>query len=74
MGTFAGSIGDVPVFNVAVPVLGRDFWIFELGAGRGQTPERVQTPDERERGQTPERAQRSRREKASRPRPPRTSA
>jgi uncharacterized protein len=29
-GTFAGSIGDVPVFNVAVPVIGRPFWIFEL--------------------------------------------
>jgi Icc-related predicted phosphoesterase len=29
-GTFAGSIGDVPVFNVAVPVMRRDFWIFEL--------------------------------------------
>jgi uncharacterized protein len=29
-GTFAGSIGDVPVFNVAVPVIRRDFWIFEL--------------------------------------------
>jgi Icc-related predicted phosphoesterase len=33
-GTFAGSIGDVPVFNVAVPVMRRDFWIFELD-GRG---------------------------------------
>jgi Icc-related predicted phosphoesterase len=29
-GTFAGSIGDVPVFNVAQPVMRRDFWIFEL--------------------------------------------
>jgi len=29
-GTFAGSIGDIPVFNVAVPVIKRDFWIFEL--------------------------------------------
>jgi len=29
-GTFEGSIDGVPVFNVAVPVLGRDFWIFEL--------------------------------------------
>jgi Icc-related predicted phosphoesterase len=29
-GTFEGSIGDVPVFNVAVPVLGRDFFVFEL--------------------------------------------
>ena len=32
-GTFAGSIGNVPVFNVAVPVMGRDFWVFELDGG-----------------------------------------
>jgi Icc-related predicted phosphoesterase len=29
-GTFEGAIGDVLVYNVAVPVMGRDFWIFEL--------------------------------------------
>ena len=29
-GTFEGSIGDVPVFNVAVPAMGRDFFVFEL--------------------------------------------
>ena len=29
-GTFEGAVGAVPVFNVAVPVLGRDFFIFEL--------------------------------------------
>ena len=29
-GRFEGAIGDVPVFNVAVPVLGRDFFVFEL--------------------------------------------
>jgi Icc-related predicted phosphoesterase len=29
-GTFQGSIGEVPVFNVAVPVIGRDFFVFEL--------------------------------------------
>ena len=34
-GTFAGLVGDVPVFNVAVPVIRRDFWIFELD---GQPP------------------------------------
>jgi Icc-related predicted phosphoesterase len=34
-GTFAGSIGDIPVYNVAVPVMRRDFWVFELdGTGR----------------------------------------
>ena len=29
-GSFEGSIGAVPVFNVAVHVMGRDFWVFEL--------------------------------------------
>ncbi|MGZ4308647.1 MAG: metallophosphoesterase family protein [Gaiellaceae bacterium] len=29
-GRFEGSIDDIPVFNVAVPVLGRDFFVFEL--------------------------------------------
>ena len=29
-GTFEGAVGPVPVFNVAVPVLGRDFFVFEL--------------------------------------------
>jgi Icc-related predicted phosphoesterase len=29
-GRFEGRIGDVPVFNVSVPVIERDFWLFEL--------------------------------------------
>ena len=29
-GTFEGRIGSVPVYNVAVHVMGRDFWFFEL--------------------------------------------
>jgi Icc-related predicted phosphoesterase len=29
-GTFAGAVGAVPVYNVAVHVLGRDFYVFEL--------------------------------------------
>jgi Icc-related predicted phosphoesterase len=29
-GSFEGRIGDVPVYNVAVHVTGRDFWIFDL--------------------------------------------
>jgi uncharacterized protein len=29
-GTFEGAIGEIPVYNVAVPVMGRDFWTFEL--------------------------------------------
>jgi uncharacterized protein len=33
-GTFRGQVGEVPVFNVAVPVMGRDFWVFELSAAR----------------------------------------
>src|SRR3954454_8061452 len=30
VGTFEGRIGEVPVYNVSVPVLGRDFWELEL--------------------------------------------
>jgi Icc-related predicted phosphoesterase len=33
-GTFEGSIGAIPVYNVAVHVMGRDFWIFELEPSR----------------------------------------
>jgi Icc-related predicted phosphoesterase len=29
-GQLRGTIGDVPVYNVSVPVMGRDFWVFEL--------------------------------------------
>jgi Icc-related predicted phosphoesterase len=29
-GTFEGCIGDVPVYNVAVHVIGKDFWVFDL--------------------------------------------
>jgi Icc-related predicted phosphoesterase len=34
VGAFEGSVGDVPVYNVAVPVLGHDFYVFELDDGR----------------------------------------
>jgi Icc-related predicted phosphoesterase len=34
-GTFAGSIERVPVHNVSLPVIERDFWIFELDPQRG---------------------------------------
>ncbi len=38
-GTFEGSIGNVPVYNVSVPVIGRDFWLFELDvSARAHTP------------------------------------
>ena len=29
-GTFEGRVGEVPVYNVSVPVMKRDFWVFEL--------------------------------------------
>jgi uncharacterized protein len=38
-GTFQGAIGDVPVYNVSVPVIERDFWLFEL-----DVPARARTP------------------------------
>ena len=38
-GRFEGSIAGVPVFNVSVPVMGKDFWVFELS-----TPRRPTTP------------------------------
>jgi uncharacterized protein len=31
-GRFAGRVGEVEVFNVSVPVIGRDYWLFELEA------------------------------------------
>lgn len=36
-GRFDGFIGGVPVYNVAIHVTGRDFWIFELN-GRKRSP------------------------------------
>jgi Icc-related predicted phosphoesterase len=29
-GSFEGAVGDVPVYNVAVHVTGRDFYVFDL--------------------------------------------
>jgi Icc-related predicted phosphoesterase len=29
-GAFEGHVGEVPVFNVSVPVMRRDFWVFEV--------------------------------------------
>lgn len=34
-GRFEGFIGAVPVYNVSVHVMGRDFWIFELDGKKG---------------------------------------
>jgi Icc-related predicted phosphoesterase len=39
-GTFEGRIGEVPVYNVSVPVLGEDWWVFEL-AGEARAPSEV---------------------------------
>jgi Icc-related predicted phosphoesterase len=37
VGSFRGAVGPVPVYNVALPVLGRDFWEFELTGDRTHT-------------------------------------
>jgi Icc-related predicted phosphoesterase len=34
-GTFAGSIGEIPVFNVGAAVPVRDFWLFDFEPGDG---------------------------------------
>jgi Icc-related predicted phosphoesterase len=36
-GTFEGFIGKVPVYNVSLPVMGRDFWTFELDGAKGES-------------------------------------
>jgi Icc-related predicted phosphoesterase len=33
-GTFEGRVGEVPVYNVSVPVMGEDFWVFEMTGAR----------------------------------------
>jgi Icc-related predicted phosphoesterase len=33
-GTFEGHLGEVPVYNVSVPVMGEDFWVFEMTGAR----------------------------------------
>jgi Icc-related predicted phosphoesterase len=39
-GSFEGRIGEVPVYNVAVPVMGQDFWELEM-AGDKRIPSEV---------------------------------
>jgi uncharacterized protein len=39
-GTFEGRIGEVPVYNVSVPVLGEDWWVFEM-SGEARAPSEV---------------------------------
>ena len=46
-GSFEGCIGEIPVYNVAVHVTGRNFWIFELegsGVRRGGEVVEVREP------------------------------
>jgi len=38
VGSLEGSIGSVPVYNVSVPVIGKDFWVFELSGVRRSAP------------------------------------
>jgi uncharacterized protein len=48
-GSFEGSIGSIPVYNVAVHVTGRNFWIVELdgsGVRRGGEVVEVREPPE----------------------------
>jgi Icc-related predicted phosphoesterase len=33
-GRFEGRVGEVPVYNVSVPVMGEDFWVFEMSGTR----------------------------------------
>jgi Icc-related predicted phosphoesterase len=43
-GSFEGCIGKIPVYNVAVHVTGRDFWIFDLEGAKGRSEVGVQGP------------------------------
>ncbi len=36
-GSFEGEVDGVPVYNVAVHVTGREFWVFELAADKGSS-------------------------------------
>ena len=39
-GTFEGRVGEVPVYNVSIPVMGEDFWVFEM-TGLRRVPSEV---------------------------------
>jgi uncharacterized protein len=39
-GTFEGRVGEVPVYNVSIPVMGEDFWVFEM-TGSTRLPSEV---------------------------------
>jgi Icc-related predicted phosphoesterase len=38
VGSLEGSIGTVPVYNVSVPLMGKDFWILALSGMREAAP------------------------------------
>ena len=40
-GTFEGRLGEIPVYNVSVPVMGEDWWVFELAGERRRVPSEV---------------------------------
>src|SRR4051794_11639016 len=39
-GTFSGRIGEVPIYNVSVPVMAEDWWVFEM-TGASRVPSEV---------------------------------
>jgi Icc-related predicted phosphoesterase len=41
-GSFEGRVDSVPVYNVAVHVMGREFWVFELSPERAEQPVAVE--------------------------------
>jgi Icc-related predicted phosphoesterase len=43
-GSFEGRIGQIPIYNVAVHVTGRDFWIFDLEGKRDRSSVEVEGP------------------------------
>ena len=43
-GTLEGRIGRTPVYNVAVPVIGRDFWMITLEARGGRAEAELEGP------------------------------
>ena len=43
-GSLEGCIGKIPVYNVAVHVTGRDFWVFHLAGARGRSEAHVDGP------------------------------
>jgi uncharacterized protein len=51
-GTFEGFVGAVPVFNVAVHVMARDFFVFELAADGSLVRAEAEEPKQPQRAET----------------------